>query len=163
MADGTPKKQRLIEYVAIAGLVLVALFIGISRFKKGDRDDEVFSRKEFNKKWGEVEILEAKIPGQEKEIHYTLADGSVPFKGPFDEIEKEEVSDEQIVLPSMTFQGMIWKGYRPQAIINDKVYDINDTVEIGTGEAVEEAKVTAIKEDGIHLRYKGKEFIVRPK
>ena len=63
----------------------------------------------------------------------------------------------------MKFQGMIWKSFRPQAIINNKVYDVNDVVDIDTGEGGGEVKVIGIKEDGIHLKYKGKEFIARPK
>lgn len=163
MAENMPKKQHLIEYIAITGLVLVALVIGISRFKKGDADDEVFSRKEFTQRWKEVEILELEASKQEKEVSYTLAGESIPFKGPFDEMEKAEIDEGKVVLPTMKFQGMIWKSYRPQAIINNKVYDVNDIIEFGTDGAGIEVKITEINEDGIHLKYKGKEFIVRPK
>jgi len=53
--------------------VAAAIIIGIARFKKGDIDDEVFSRKEFNNKWKEVEILEANIPNKENKISNILA------------------------------------------------------------------------------------------
>jgi hypothetical protein len=163
MAEVIPKKQHTIEYIGISVLVLVALVVGISRFKKGDKDDEVFSRKEFNKKWEEVEILEVKIPELEKAIEFLIEDDKAPFKSPFDSTETQEVASEEIVLPAMKFQGMIWKSFRPQAIINNKVYDVNDVVDIDTGEGGGEVKVIGIKEDGIHLKYKGKEFIARPK
>jgi len=164
LAEQTPKKQHTIEYIAIGALVVVALIIGIARFKKGDADDEVFSRKEFNKKWKEVEILEAKVPKNEKKIAYTIEDNKFPFKGPLDEIvENKGPEDENIVLPEMQFQGMVWKSSRPQAIINNKVYDIKDVINVGAEGLGEEINIIDIKKDGIHLIYKNKEFIVRPK
>lgn len=158
----THRKQRPLEYIGIGGLVIVALILGIGRLKKGEKEDEVFSRKEFNKKWEEVEILEAKLPKDEKGITYDAEEARLPFKSPFDEEKKEEI-EENVVLPEMSFQGMIWKSRRPQAIINNKVYDINDIIDIGTEEGKSEVKVKDISKDGIHLKYKGKEFIVRPK
>ncbi len=164
MAEQTPKKQHTIEYIAIGALVIGALIIGITRFKKGDTDDEVFSRKEFNKKWKEVEMLEARVPKDEKKITYIMEDGKSPFKSPFDEVvENKAPEDNNAVLPEMRFQGMVWKSSRPQAIINNKVYDIEDVINVGAEGLGEEIKVKDIAEDGIHLIYKNKEFIVRPK
>ena len=84
MPEGSPKKQYNIEYIAIGALVVAALIIGIVRFKKGSADDEVFSRKEYDKKWKEVEILENQIPKKEKEFAYSKNDDKAPFKSPFD-------------------------------------------------------------------------------
>lgn len=160
MAEPSLKKQPNMEYIAIGVLVAAAIIIGIARFKKGDIDDEVFSRKEFNKKWKEVEILEANIPNKEDKISYAIEDSSMPFKSPFDEAAVEnKVLEENILLPEMQFQGMIWRSSRPQAIINNKVYDIKDVITA----AEEKIEVKDIGKDGIHLMYKGKEFIVRPK
>jgi len=163
MAGTDSKNRKRIEYIVIGVFALVALALGINRFKETGSDDEVFSRKQFNEQWKEVEILEANLPEEEKAIDYTVTDDRAPFKGPFDEENKEEVVDENIALPTMVFQGMVWKGARPQAIIDNKVYDVNDIIEIGEGSLKEEVKVKAISQDGIHLVYKGKEFIVRPK
>jgi hypothetical protein len=163
MTEAISKKQHVVEYVAIGALVVAALIIGIARFKKSNTDDEVFSRKEFNKRWEEVEILEAKVPKMEKKIAYTVENDKMPFKSPFDDIKEEESVEENVVLPDMKFQGMVWRSSRPQAIINNKVYDINDMVDVDTGAAGGEIKVKSIDKDGIHLIYKKKEFIVRPK
>jgi len=164
MAEHTPKRQHTIEYAAIGALVIAALVLGIARFKKGDTEDEVFSRKEFNKQWKEVEKLEEKVPKNEKEIVYTGEEDKIPFKSPFDEIVKDkEAEEEKITLPEMRFQGMVWKSSRPQAIINNKVYDINDVISVTTGESEEKIKIKDINKDGIQLLYKGKGFIVRPK
>lgn len=164
MSEQMPKKQHTIEYVAISVLVIAAFIIGIARFKKTDVDDEVFSRKEFNKKWKEVEILEAKVPKKEKEITYSVTeDEKIPFKSPFDEtIESKEFEGEEVTLPVMSFQGMVWKSSRPQAIINNKIYDVNDIIQ-DVGEPEFKVKIKDVTKDGIHLIYKGKEFIVRPK
>jgi hypothetical protein len=159
MAEANIKRQQ-IEYIAVGLLVLVALLVGITRFKKKDKDDEVFSRKEFSKKWEEVEILEKKVPQEEKGISYAVRSERIPFKSPFEEEEKvEEKVDEELTLPAMGFQGMVWSSKRPQAIINSKVYDVGDVIPVG----LEEVVLKGIERDGIHLKYKGKEFIVRPK
>jgi len=160
MAESVPKKQHTIEYVAIGALVAVALIIGIARFRKGDNDDEVFSRKEFNEKWKAVDILEANVPGKENEVISAIEDNELPFKSPFDDmVEKKVAEDDTILLPAMQFQGMIWKSSRPQAIIDDKVYDVKDIITMTEGVI----EVRAINKDGIHLIFKNKEFIVRPK
>ncbi|MBU1146867.1 MAG: hypothetical protein KKD11_00750 [Candidatus Omnitrophica bacterium] len=163
MAEMNLKKQQ-IEYIGVGALVLVALLIGLTRFKKGDRNDEVFSRKEFNEKWAEIEILEAKVPKEESGVVYLAGTGRVPFKSP---LEEETVSmkstGESVALPDMKFQGMVWSSIRPQAIINDKLYDIDDVIEVGLGETKSQVKIKDITRDGIRLRFDGKEFIVRPK
>ncbi|MCX5687039.1 MAG: hypothetical protein NTV71_00075 [Candidatus Omnitrophica bacterium] len=165
MAEQMSQKQHTTEYIAISALVLVALVIGIMKFKKGDTDDEVFSRKEFNKKWQEVEILEASVPKDENEIIYNVENERFPFKSPFDDMAKykEEPVDENVTLPEMLFQGMVWKSSRPQAIINNKVYDIKDVINVGTEAGEGNIVVKDITKEGIRLIYKKKEFIVRPK
>jgi hypothetical protein len=76
-------------------------------------------------------------------------------------VDKEDA--EIVVLPDMKFQGMVWKSQRPQAIINNKVYDIKDIIKLDEAGVLGEIKVNDIDKDGIHLMYKGREFIVRPK
>lgn len=160
MAETDIKKHQM-EFIVIGTLVLLAFVIGITRFKKKDKDDEVFSRKEFAKKWEEVEILEKEVPAEEKGVVYTTESERAPFKSPFE--GEALAAGEQIVLPTMTFQGMVWSSARPQAIIDNKVYDIGDSIIIGTGEIKEEVRVKDINRKGISLIYKGKEFLVRPK
>ena len=163
MAEGAPKKQHTVEYIAMGALVVAALIIGMKRFQKSSTNDEVFSRKEFNKKWEEVVILEAGVPKKEKEIAYTAEDGIFPFKGPIDDVEQNEKPEESVTLPEMKYQGMIWKSSRPQAIINNKVYDIKDVIKADAETGEEDILVKDIAKDGVHLIYKNKEFIVRPK
>lgn len=151
-------KKQYIEYIVIAGLVIGALIIGISRFKKTEKNDEVFTRKEFNERWKEVEILEANVPNPEKAVDYADGNGFGPFKSPFDDTDKE-AEEEVVVLPELDFQGMVWKSFRPQVIIGNKVYEVNDYIEAGKDKIL----IKDVANDGIHLKYKNKEFIVRPK
>jgi len=163
---GTDAKKKQKEYIAITALVLVALFIGMSRFKKGEADDEVFSRKNFKEQWKEVEILERNIPAEQQGVSYDADPEKTPFKSPMEEKKKDiDVATEDVSLPSMTFQGMVWGSTRPQVIINNKVYDVNDVIYTGAdlGEEAFPVKITDVKREGIYLRYKGKDFLVRPK
>lgn len=163
MAEKNLKKQQL-EYIGIGVLVIAAVFIGLTKFQKKEAKDEVFSREGYLKDWKEVEILEVSLPKEEKGIDYNVDVERPPFKSPFEEMEKaKEAASEVVVLPTMAFQGMIWKSVRPQAIIDNKVYDVGDSIYIGDGEAREEIKIKAITEEGIFLKYKSKEFIARPK
>lgn len=160
MADA--KKQN-IEYIGITVLVIVALIIGITRFRKKDKDDEIFSRTEFNKKWEEVEVLEAKVPEEEKDIRYPSEVKRLPFKSPFEKEKAQPIEEVDVTLPSLEFQGMVWNSVRPQVIIDNKVYDIEDTIEVGSGDAKAKIKIKDITRDGVYLRYKAREFIVKPK
>ncbi|NQV03868.1 MAG: hypothetical protein HQ532_00055 [Candidatus Omnitrophica bacterium] len=161
MAEANLKKQQM-EYIGIGLLVLVAFFIGVARFKKKDKDDEVFSRKEFNKKLTEVEIMEKKVPKEEVKVAYTVLSDRDPFRSPLEKEGNEETVDIDVTLPSMTFQGMVWSSRRPQAIIDDKVYEIGDVIIIGSGETADEVKIKDIDKKGIHLKYKGVEFLKSP-
>lgn len=163
MADANVKKKQM-EYIAITAMVLIAVLVGISRFKKGNIEDEVFSKKQFKEEWKEVEILEQNIPKEEKAVSYRAATDSTPFKSPFEDQKKiEEAAVEDVSLPSMSFEGMIWNSIRPQAIINNKVYDVNDIIKTGSEGDEFNVKVTDITREGIYLRYKGKDFLVKPK
>lgn len=165
MAETDPKKKHM-EYIAITGLVVVALFIGISRFRKtSEKGGEAFSKEKFEEQWKEIEILEKNLPMEEKAVSYDTDSEKEPFKSPIESKKRDMVTEEDIFLPSMKFQGMIWNSSRPQAIINDKVYDVNDVIyNIGSGEGeMFPIKITEITKKGIYLRYKGKGFLVRPK
>jgi hypothetical protein len=56
----------------------------------------------------------------------------------------------QVSPPPLTVQGIIWGGKMPQAIVNEKVAKVGDTVA--------DAKITAINKDGIEVTYKNYTF-----
>ena len=162
MADAEAKKRQQMEYMAVGILIVIALLIGVSRFKKKDRDDEVFSRKVFNEKWKEVEALEETVPKKEFAVNYGGEPDETPFKSPMDE-KKNAVLEkqEEMSLPALHVQGMVWNSRRPQAIINGAIYDINDAIILEGTEG--EIIVRDVLKDGIHLRYMGRSFMVKPK
>lgn len=52
-----------------------------------------------------------------------------------------------ITMPEMSIQGLIWGGNSPQAIIDDTLYQVGDTVKGG--------KILAIKKTGLTFEYQG--------
>lgn len=53
------------------------------------------------------------------------------------------------ILPKMDVQGLIWGGNFPQAVINNKVYKVGDTID--------GAQIKDIAKDGITLDFSGRE------
>ena len=56
--------------------------------------------------------------------------------------------------PTLSVQGLIWGGNIPQAIVNNKVVKVGDTID--------GAKVVTIEKDGVGIFYNGSEFKVSP-
>ena len=65
------------------------------------------------------------------------------------EIQKIKQEDQP---PTLTLMGVVWNSQHPQAIINDQVVEI--------GDSVLEAKVIAIHKNGVDLDFKGKKFSI---
>ena len=162
MADPELKKKQQMEYMAVGILIVIALLIGVLRFKKKDEDDEVFSRTAYNEKLEEVEILEQTVPKKEFAVNYDIDPDSTPFKSPMEEKKKVVLEDQgDVSLPTLHVQGMVWNSRRPQVIINGVIYDINDAIIL---EGIERKIIIRdVLKDGIHLRYMGKSFFVKPK
>jgi len=84
--------------------------------------------------------------------------GAIGLRDPFKEnlVEEQEGAptdtyQQQVSLPSnFTIQGIIWGGRMPQAIINNKVVKVGDTVE--------GAKVITINKNGIVVFYNNRNF-----
>lgn len=107
-------------------------------------------------------------------VQYTSHHLRSPFKSPFEtemglepkqkkepktkkkkeKSEKKSTPKAQVELPDLHVQGMIWDSDMPQAIINNTVLRI--------GESIEGAKLLDIRKEGVHLQYSGKHFIIRP-
>jgi len=60
---------------------------------------------------------------------------------------KQEVS---LPLPSLSIQGIIWGGRFPQAIINNKVVKVGDTIE--------GARITDINKNGVLVFFENREY-----
>jgi len=75
-------------------------------------------------------------------IEYKSEDSRDPFQEEKIEIEEQpQVQIETKPLPSLQIQGIVWGGGFPQAIINNKVVRVGDTIE--------EVRITDINKSGV--------------
>ncbi len=93
------------------------------------------------------------------EVSYTAGDLTDPFlnesakEGIFKKEEYVPVEDiKDIQVPSLVVNGLIWGGAFPQAIINNKVLKVGDTIE--------GARIKDINKDGVTMLFSGKKFSV---
>jgi len=80
-----------------------------------------------------------------------------PFKSVLPEIQKtatvvQEEYKEEVALPVVNIQGLIWGGKEPLAIINNKVYKV--------GDLIEDIKIINIEKEGVSVIYRGKNFVL---
>ena len=68
---------------------------------------------------------------------------------------KPSAPQEQPVVkaPELKVSGVVWEGDSPQAIINDRV--------VGVGDTVKDAKVVAIRRSEVEVGVQGKNFVIR--
>jgi hypothetical protein len=89
------------------------------------------------------------------ELKYTAQDSRDPFQSatsgqPQPGAESGVPAAEKKALPQLTVQGVIWGGNLPQAIINNKVLKVGDTIE--------GAQVKNIGKEGITVLFEGSEY-----
>lgn len=56
--------------------------------------------------------------------------------------------------PIMVISGLVWNSDRPQAIVNNKVIDVGDTIET--------IQIVAIRKEGIEIEFQGKTITIEP-
>ena len=100
-------------------------------------------------------------------IEYTSEDLRDPFQSSF-EIERQMYKFEpepepepkvqlkplRTTLPGLQVQGMVWSTNKPQAIINDTLVRIGDTI---AG-----AEILDIRKEGVYVLYEERQYILRP-
>lgn len=69
-------------------------------------------------------------------------------------VENLNTPPEPIIPPELTVQGIIWQTDRPQAIINNNVVDIGDSI-LGT-------KIITINKNSIQFKYENEMFTITP-
>lgn len=101
-------------------------------------EEETFNQAEFYEDGARdpfVSLLPAK-----KELVYTASTGKAEL--------------QPTASPKLLVQGLIWGSDKPQAIINDKVFNI--------GDQVEGAKIIEISKDGVKLSFQDKIILAAP-
>ncbi len=79
-----------------------------------------------------------------------LGVGEKPEQGVQGAIEEKTVAEEEVKPPPLQIQGTIWDSDLPQAIINNKVFKIGDTID--------GVQIVEIKKSGITILFKNKTF-----
>ena len=112
-------------------------------------------------------------------IKFALAQDSSPapvasysFKNPFasllpekkpEEAPSKEAASKPIIEqpkvvvvtpPNLSVTGIVWNSNRPQAIINNQV--------VGVGDTIAEVTIVNITRNGVGFEYNGKRFIINP-
>jgi len=97
-----------------------------------------------------IEALEkAKpLPPLRPRIEYQAKNLRDPFQGL--KITGSTVAVAKAAPPALTIQGIVWGGSLPQAIINNKVVKIGDTIE--------EARIIDINKDGVTIFFGGRQY-----
>ena len=65
-----------------------------------------------------------------------------------------ERKEEEPEMPTLTVTGLVWNSNRPQAIINETVVNVGDTLE--------DVKITAIHKGGVDVEFYGKTSTISP-
>ena len=96
-------------------------------------------------------------------VEYTGSSLRDPFTSALPEPKQEapapvEVAQEPEPAPVsvdfLTVEGIVWGAERPQAVINGRL--------VAAGGVIQDAAVVQIDETGVLVRYRGKEFLLRP-
>lgn len=85
----------------------------------------------------------------QKKIEYKSETLRDPFRGLKIEAEPKQKGEPK-PLPTLTVQGIVWGGNFPQAIINNRVVRIGDTVD--------GAQVVDISKDNIIVEFEGRKY-----
>jgi Tfp pilus assembly protein PilP len=89
-------------------------------------------------------------------VQYTASNLRDPFESLLTseilQSQNKDTTPEKINLPGMKVQGVTWGGRFPQAIINNKVLKVGDTVE--------GAKIVEIENNGITVLFDGKQYLI---
>lgn len=90
-------------------------------------------------------------------VEYTADQESDPFKPEQEAGGKSEAAvkpQQEKPLPVLTVQGIVWGGVFPQAIINNKIVRIGDTIE--------GARVVDITKSGVIIFFNEREYPISP-
>ena len=70
----------------------------------------------------------------------------------FEPSPQHEPERPPVIPPTLDIQGLVWNTHRPQAIINDQIFEIGDTIA--------QAKIIGVEKSGVKIIYQEKEFLL---
>jgi hypothetical protein len=95
-----------------------------------------------------------------RRVEFNEADSKDPFASPLPQKDVtlyKQVADsggQGATLPIFSVQGLVWGTDKPQAIIDNKIFNI--------GDEIKGAKIIAIDKDGVKILYQERTFLVNP-
>jgi len=135
-------------------IVIVILFMALAIWKAKPLPYRLISFISMIVSLKPVEAQEATAPEGHKEtskIEYKSEDLKDPFKEEKIEIKEEpQVEIETKPLPALQIQGIVWGGSLLQAIINNKVVRVGDTIE--------EVRITDINKNGVTVFFENRQY-----
>ena len=149
------KKQEQIILIVLIPIFLLGLLYMRSRGTRWAKSGyetsmlNIGADEEIAKIAEPKDVIDVKFEGSDKDplknLHksymYELAK-----KEPIEEVK------ENLSLPAITINGLVWNTAKPQAIVNDKI--------VGIGEKIGGAKLIKIDKSGITIEYQGKVIYV---
>jgi len=116
-------------------------------------NNHLFATSEFReiKKMEAQEAAAAKPVITRPKVEYKASDFKDPFRPKVAKANEAGISKKkQVVLPDLKIQGIVWGGQIPQAVINDKVIKVGDTIQ--------NVHIIDINKFGVLAVFEGQEF-----
>ena len=144
--------KSIISRLKIKAVFYTLIFIfGLSRanlFAGSDEVGKIQGPGDQEKQSAPESIIRPKIEYKAEDLRDSFA---APPEKKSEDIKK--VAEPEVYRappPTLTTQGLIWGGNIPQAIINDKVVKVGDTIQ--------GAKIISITKDGVTLLFEGMQY-----
>ena len=153
ISSGVDKIKNITLFISYTSICIMVLFIS-----------DLFATPSVFEGMKEVEAI-GKPASTEFIQRPTITYKAEGLRDPFESYIAEEASPSGAIergpavfqnheaeksLPSLTVQGLVWGGNFPQAIINNKVLKIGDTIE--------GARIKGIEKDAVTLIFEGREY-----
>jgi hypothetical protein len=139
------KSAIVVAALLICGLCLLGAFISLAEAVAQEAQEKAEARPENN----------ASAVSQIPRVEYSAVSFRDPFKsflgedkGPGTGLAQADLASKP--LPDLKVQGIIWGGSFPQAIINNKVVKVGDTID--------NARIIEINKDGIEVFYGNRQY-----
>lgn len=136
-------KSSIIAAVVILFAVSSASSAEVSKQKKDRAKLEKVLEME------EASIASSGSTFKRKTLKYDADNFRDPFANPFTPLQEETIKPvvKEVKLPELTVQGLMWGGKYPQAIINDRVVKVGDTIEGATITGINRLQVLVVFAD----------------
>ncbi len=148
--------MRKVKFIAITGFFTSAFVLGLFMA-------DIFAAQAQLEEIKKLEEGEKTVPVPQEiivrpKVEYQAEGLRDPFQMPVSEKavqeEKAQAPEREIPPPSLSVQGVIWGGNFPQAIINNRVVKLGDTIE--------GARIVSIDKNVVIIFFQGRQYNLAP-